>query len=162
MRGGAPDHRQLLTRQFGAATHQLLGFTLPPRAPQPPTHLPRRSTRRNPNHAVFDRARFVHQFRFVVKPDKGTYSLKPPIASTRAPLGRRLTRLHPSYRLHGPLCGSRYPHRLARRPAGHPPHICVRVEFRRHDQAGSVCRGRLGNEQWSTGVPYLLERTRRS
>ncbi|KWU42574.1 hypothetical protein RHOSPDRAFT_21023, partial [Rhodotorula sp. JG-1b] len=48
----------------------LLGFTLPPRAPQPPTHLPRRSTRRNPHHAVFDRARFVHQFRFVVKPDK--------------------------------------------------------------------------------------------
>lgn len=50
---------------------QLLGFTLPPRAPQPPTHLPRRSNRRNTNHAVFDRARFVHQFRFVVKPDKG-------------------------------------------------------------------------------------------
>ncbi|GAA5976957.1 hypothetical protein JCM10908_005691 [Rhodotorula pacifica] len=50
--------------------NHLLGFTLPPRAPQPPTHLPRRSNRRNPNHAVFDRARFVHQFRFVVKPDK--------------------------------------------------------------------------------------------
>ncbi|GAA5880418.1 hypothetical protein JCM3774_006443 [Rhodotorula dairenensis] len=50
--------------------NHLLGFTLPPRVPQPPTHLPRRSNRRNPNHAVFDRARFVHQFRFVVKPDK--------------------------------------------------------------------------------------------
>jgi hypothetical protein len=84
------------------------------------------------------------------------------IASTRTPLGRRLTRLHPSHRLHGPLCGSRHPYRLARRPPGHPPHICVRAVFRRHDQAGSVCRGRHGDEQWRTSVPYLLERTRRS
>ncbi|BGP38301.1 hypothetical protein JCM10450v2_002247 [Rhodotorula kratochvilovae] len=57
--------------------NHLLGFTLPPRAPPPPpTHLPRRSTRR-PSHAgahggtaEHTRARFVHQFRFIVKPDK--------------------------------------------------------------------------------------------
>jgi len=56
---------------------QLLGFTLPPRAPPPPpTHLPRRSTRRASHSgaahgtAAYTRARFVHQFRFVVAPDK--------------------------------------------------------------------------------------------
>ncbi|GAA6052490.1 hypothetical protein JCM3770_003791 [Rhodotorula araucariae] len=56
--------------------NHLLGFTLPPRAPPPPpTHLPRRSTRR-PSHsgghgtAEHTRARFVHQFRFVVSPAK--------------------------------------------------------------------------------------------
>ncbi|GAA5834792.1 hypothetical protein JCM9279_007107 [Rhodotorula babjevae] len=55
----------------------LLGFTLPPRAPPPPpTHLPRRSTRRASHSgagqgtAAYTRARFVHQFRFVVAPDK--------------------------------------------------------------------------------------------
>ncbi|GEM12620.1 zinc finger, RING-type protein [Rhodotorula toruloides] len=50
--------------------NHLLGFTLPPRAPPPPTHLPRRSNRRNPNYVAFDRSRFVHQFRFIVRPDR--------------------------------------------------------------------------------------------
>ncbi|GAA5840614.1 hypothetical protein JCM11251_004167 [Rhodosporidiobolus azoricus] len=61
--------------------NHLLGFTLPPRAPQPTlTHLPRRSNNRSSGRSggsgwhghggAFDRARFVHTFRFIVKPDK--------------------------------------------------------------------------------------------
>lgn len=50
---------------------QLLGFTLPPRSAPASTHLPRRSTKRTHYHGGFDRQRFVHQFRYVVKPDKG-------------------------------------------------------------------------------------------
>lgn len=53
------------------ATLQLLGFTLPPRAAPASTHLPRRSAKRSHNYGGFDRQRFVHQFRYVVKPDKG-------------------------------------------------------------------------------------------
>ncbi|KAK4058381.1 hypothetical protein OIO90_000539 [Microbotryomycetes sp. JL221] len=49
--------------------NHLLGFTLPPRAPPPPS-APRRSTRRHGGHGAFDRARFVHQYRFIVRPDK--------------------------------------------------------------------------------------------
>lgn len=62
---------------------QLLGFTLPPRAPQPTlTHLPRRSNNRSSGRSgaggagyggAFDRSRFVHTFRFIVKPDKGAH-----------------------------------------------------------------------------------------
>ncbi|GAA6008726.1 hypothetical protein JCM10207_001699 [Rhodosporidiobolus poonsookiae] len=60
--------------------NHLLGFTLPPRPPQPTlTHLPRRSNNRSRSTyssgsgwggAAADRARFVHTFRFIVKPDK--------------------------------------------------------------------------------------------
>ncbi|GAA5868539.1 hypothetical protein JCM8547_003179 [Rhodosporidiobolus lusitaniae] len=70
-RGGRKEQQQDL--------NHLLGFTLPPRQPQPAlTHLPRRSNNRNSGRSgggahgggAFDRSRFVHTFRFIVKPDK--------------------------------------------------------------------------------------------
>ncbi|GAA5913606.1 hypothetical protein JCM6882_001700 [Rhodosporidiobolus microsporus] len=71
-RGGRKGEQQDL--------NHLLGFTLPPRQPQPTlAHLPRRSNNRSSNArgggghgygGAFDRARFVHTFRFIVKPDK--------------------------------------------------------------------------------------------
>ncbi|KAM0788359.1 hypothetical protein ACM66B_001499 [Microbotryomycetes sp. NB124-2] len=60
------------TKRNGRAVqdiNHLLGFTLPPRAPPPPS-APRRSARRHGAHGTFDRARFVHQYRFMVRPDK--------------------------------------------------------------------------------------------
>ncbi|GAA6061557.1 hypothetical protein JCM10212_001089 [Sporobolomyces blumeae] len=58
-------------RQNQQDLNHLLGFTLPPRAAPASTHLPRRSAKRtNYHHPGFDRQRFVHQFRYVVKPDK--------------------------------------------------------------------------------------------
>ncbi|GAA6009508.1 hypothetical protein JCM11491_003583 [Sporobolomyces phaffii] len=57
-------------RNHGQDLNHLLGFTLPPRSAPASTHLPRRSTKRTQNYGGFDRQRFVHQFRYVVKPDK--------------------------------------------------------------------------------------------
>ncbi|SGZ16830.1 BQ5605_C020g09071 [Microbotryum silenes-dioicae] len=59
-------------RQVQDVNHlQLLGFTLPPRSTPPLASAPRRSNKRDPAyHGSFDRARYIHTFRFVVKPDK--------------------------------------------------------------------------------------------
>lgn len=58
-------------------------------------------------------------------------------------------------RLHGALCGSGYPSRVARRPPGHPPHIRLGPCVRQHRQARSVRRRR----RWQrSGVPHLPER----
>ncbi|GAA6040699.1 hypothetical protein JCM8097_000881 [Rhodosporidiobolus ruineniae] len=81
---GSNKASQAAGRRAGRKSEQqdlnhLLGFTLPPRAPQPTlTHLPRRSNNRSSNKSgsssgwggAFDRSRFVHTFRFIVKPDK--------------------------------------------------------------------------------------------
>lgn len=52
--------------------NHLLGFTLPVRAPQSTTSFsgpPRRSTRRNAGHGIYDKQKFVNaQMRFVLKP----------------------------------------------------------------------------------------------
>ncbi|SCV67732.1 BQ2448_5343 [Microbotryum intermedium] len=64
----APARRK--GRQVQDVNH-LLGFTLPPRSAPPLASAPRRSNKRNPAyHGSFDRARYIHTFRFVVKPDK--------------------------------------------------------------------------------------------
>ncbi|GAA5841757.1 hypothetical protein JCM3766R1_005172 [Sporobolomyces carnicolor] len=65
---GNPPRRN--GRNHGQDLNHLLGFTLPPRSAPASTHLPRRSTKRTHYHGGFDRQRFVHQFRYVVKPDK--------------------------------------------------------------------------------------------
>lgn len=58
---------------------QLLGFTLPPRAPPPPPS-PRRSTKRAPGHSGhFDKGQYVNStFRFVMKPTSGSPASKNP------------------------------------------------------------------------------------
>ncbi|GAA5991340.1 hypothetical protein JCM5350_006989 [Sporobolomyces pararoseus] len=65
-----PPNQRRNGRNNGQDFNHLLGFTLPPRSAPASTHLPRRSTRRTQYHGAFDRQRFVHQFRYVVKPDK--------------------------------------------------------------------------------------------
>ncbi|GAA5877673.1 hypothetical protein JCM16303_000200 [Sporobolomyces ruberrimus] len=69
MSSTAPNQRRN-GRNNGQDLNHLLGFTLPPRSAPASAHLPRRSTKRTHHYGGFDRQRFVHQFRYVVKPDK--------------------------------------------------------------------------------------------
>lgn len=133
---------------------QLLGFTLPPRSAPASAHLPRRSTKRTHHYGGFDRQRFVHQFRYVVKPDKGE-SFRPIVSR---PLHADLPP-RPTDRLHCTLCRPRYTPRLERYPPSHSPHFFVGSFDRIHFRNRSGRRWREWAERGCyTDVSNLLER----
>ncbi|CEQ42246.1 SPOSA6832_04029, partial [Sporobolomyces salmonicolor] len=70
MTAPTPSPRRNGRQQNQQDLNHLLGFTLPPRSAPASAHLPRRSAKRNHNYGGFDPQRFVHRFRYIVKPDK--------------------------------------------------------------------------------------------
>lgn len=81
-------------------------------------------------------------------------------SSEYSPSGGVLTEALSSYRLHGSFRGSRHPHRLVRRAAGHTPHIRLCAVIGGRQQAGPICRGRSWPRKQRTSMPDMPERTR--